>query len=76
MEDDLRVEALPAALHEAEAEVEAAPEDVDQLVHHDEADSAAHHLDAEAAKPEILALKPSAWGSHTGSVAPIHCLKA
>ena len=76
LEDDPRVEALPAALHEAEGEVEAAPEDADQLVHHDEADSAAHHSDAEAARPEILALRPSAWGSHTGSGAPIHCLKA
>ena len=76
MEDDLRVEALPAALHEAEGEVEAALEDVDQLAHHDEADNAAHHSDVEAAKPKIPALKPSVWGSHTGSGAPIHCLKA
>jgi hypothetical protein len=76
LEDDLRVVALPAALHEAEAEAEVAPEDVDQLVHHDEADSAAHHSDAKVAKPEILAPRPSAWGSHTGSGATIHYLKA
>ena len=76
MEDDHRVVALHAALHEAEAEAEVALEDVDQLVHHDEADSAAHHSDAEAAKPEIPALRPSAWDSHTGSGAPTHYLKA
>ena len=45
-------------------------------MHLDEADSAAHHLDAEEARPEILALRPSAWGSHTGSGAAIHYLKA
>ena len=76
MEDDHRVEALPAALHEAEGEVEAAQEDADQLVHLDEADSAAHHLDAEEARPEILAHRPSAWGSHTERDAATRCLKA
>ena len=74
MEDDLRVEALLAALHEAEAEVEAVPKDVDQLVHHDEAGRTAHHPDVEATKPEILA--PSAWDSHTDSDATTRCPKA
>ena len=76
MGDDHRVEALPAAFHEAEEEVEAAPEDVAQPAAHYGADSAAHHSEVEAARQETLAPRPNAWVSHTESGAPIHCLKA
>ena len=76
MEDDHRAEDSFAAHHEAEEEVEAAPEDVEQPAHHDGADSAALHSEVEGARQETLAPRPSAWGSHTERDAATRCLKA